>query len=329
MSTAEPAPSDGAATGSRSAGRIIKRWLPLAGVLLLVVLISRLDHAALLEALAEMDPVYAAVGVLVFLFNVWVKGLRWGRLLVAQRIDLPMPEAIRGFFVGAFYGSVTFGRLGELLRVEILTSRGVPLGLGLASCIFDRVLDLAMLLLMGGVFGAWWLGEERLAWTLLAVGVGAIPLVAWGMRRSVAWARTVPETVGGARRTIRELVLGSPPMLRPAPLAEALVWTALGWVGHFGAVLALSWGLGLGVSVAGIVSAGALAALSNLLPISFQGAGTRELIFSLALAREGVTGEQAVALGLCTLGLFVGTTALGGVVALRLAPRSTGTAAEG
>ena len=69
-------------------------------------------------------------------------------------------------------------------------------------------------------------------------------------------------------------------------------------------------------------AATSFAALSGLLPITFQGIGTREAIFVIALGREGVSEERAVLLGLMTVALLLFVSALTGAIGYALARRA-------
>lgn len=303
--------------------------MPLVGFLLLAILVWRLDRQAMAQALRALSPSAIALALGFFFLNVMVKAVRWQRLLVAQDIDVPWVTALLGFFSGSFYGSVTIGRLGELTRADILVQRGVGLGQALSSCLFDRVLDLAALLFVGGVVGAFLLGDERMALTVALALIVAAPLI-WGVVRR--WENATEADDGGGpvgrvariKRVLVDLVRESARLMRPAVLAEAAIWTALGWTGHFATIWALAAGLGLTASKLTLTAAASFAALTTLIPITFQGVGTRELVFAAALAPEGVTQEAAVVLALLAVTVMTGGNILfGGPATLVLSARRT------
>ncbi len=288
--------------------------LPLVGLGLLVWVISRLDHAAMGAALERVSGSFVLMAALVFGINVIIKAVRWRRLLDGQGITLKWGVAVAGFFAGAFYGAVTVGRVGEFLRVGVLTGRGVPFGKALASCVFDRVLDLVTLASVGGMFGAFILGDWQLAAVVGAGLVVGLPFGWWLVMRGAAWASR-----DGGRSTfagIRDLLVASPDLLRGRVLAEAIGWTAVAWIGHFATVWILAAGLGITVSKTLLTAATAFAALSTLLPITYQGVGTRELIFAYALNREAVPKETAVVLALLTITVMLVTTVIMGGLGL-------------
>ena len=305
-----------AAPPPKSTGRVW-RLLPLIGLALLVLVVSRLDLAGLRGALSSLGPGAVAAAGLSFLANVLLKAVRWRRMLAAQSLVVPLWECVAAFLTSAFYGSVTIGRVGELSRVQVLLRRGVSLGSGISSCLFDRLLDLMLVVSVGGLAGAVWLGRpELLAAAVVVLGLGLVLTLVFA-RRGVAAARRMDAPPAGRfARTLYELALGSAPLLRPRPLAEAVAWTVVAWLGYFGAAWILALGMGLEVSAGAVITATATGTLTSLLPITFQGLGTREVVFAVALGREGIAPEVAVALGLCLFAVFLVVTLVSGAVGL-------------
>ena len=79
---------------------------------------------------------------------------------------------------------------------------------------------------------------------------------------------------------------------------------------------ALARGLHLEVPWIVLSAATAVAALTVLLPITFQGVGTRELIFVVALHPFGIAPEAAVLLALLVVTVNLGTTIAVGMFGL-------------
>ncbi|HEX7479522.1 MAG TPA: lysylphosphatidylglycerol synthase transmembrane domain-containing protein [Polyangiales bacterium] len=300
----------------------VPRWrklLPLIGLLVLGWVLWRMDLPAMGRALGRVsvDTVLLASGS--FCANLLLKAYRWQRLLAAQGIRIPLRVAVAAFLSGQFYGQVTLGRAGEFLRVEALLEREVSMGAALASCVFDRLLDLFVVLAAGSVLSALVLGDRRVALLALAMMVVGALAVALGLHWVGAPAEpsgpsNLPQRVLAAMeqrkgivarlaKMIRDMATGMRPMLRPLPLLEASFWSAIAWVGYFGALWQLADGLGLGVSRILLTATAAFAALSALLPVTVSGLGARELIYISVLSTHGVPKESAVVMSL--LHLFV------------------------
>jgi uncharacterized protein (TIRG00374 family) len=304
---AAPAP---AAQPSRAASRL-RKLLPVIGIALLVWVLSRLDSAAFTAALARTSAATLALSAALFSGNVWIKVLRWQRLLRAQAIALPHRVALAAYLSSQFYAQVTVGRVGEFLRIEALLERDVSPGTALASCVFDRLLDVMCVLSTGVCASVLYLGRPRLALVAAAVMLTLAVSAAGLLRlfgRSDAGVLTMPAARSGlgarAARFIHELAAGMRPMLRPRALLEASAYTLLAWCCYFAALFVLGDKLGIAVSRVLLTATAALAALSSLLPVTISGLGARELIYIEMLRAQGVPNETAVALSLSHLAVM-------------------------
>ena len=157
-----------------------RKLLPLIGIGLLIWIISRQDLAQMGQAWLTVPLSTIFVAMLLFSGNLAIKALRWRRLLRFQSIDIPTPGVIAAFFEGQFYGQVSIGRVGEFYRAEALVAHGVPLGEALSSCLFDRLLDVTIVLSLGVVLGAFVVGNWEAAmwarqWSMSGCSSGAEP----------------------------------------------------------------------------------------------------------------------------------------------------------
>lgn len=293
--------------------RGLRKWLPLLGLVLLGWVLSRLERDALLEAFGRVGLGAVALSCLWFGINTAIKVWRWQRLLRSQGIELPHRVALAAYLSSQFYAQVTVGRVGEFMRIEALLERAVRPGTALAACVFDRLLDVCLVLSAGLCASAFWLGDMRVAWAagismLLLCGAGLLALWVLGRPEPTPWLAPLARHRLGARalRFARELAQGVVPMLRPAALSEAVVWTAAAWGFYFAALYALADGLGIDVSRILLTATAAFAALSSLLPITISGLGARELIYIEVLRGRGVPGESAAALSLLHLAVMSG-----------------------
>ena len=295
------------------------RWrkaLPLLGLLLLAWVLSRIDLHALGSAFGRISGRAVLEAALLFAFNLLLKSFRWQRMLVIQDLRLPTPVAIAAFLSSQFYGQVTLGRLGELYRAEALIERGVPLGMALSSSFYDRLLDLALVVLVAAVLGASVFGDWRLAvWAgssmLFLIGFGIAVLRARALSRFSAVARLrafidARKGTPGMLGLGASLAAGLGPLLRPGFLLEAMVWTLVAWFGYFASLWCVAVGMGLVVTPVLLTAGAAFGALSALLPVTISGIGAREVIFMHVLALEHVSAEHAVVLSLLHLSIMMG-----------------------
>jgi len=307
-------------------GSRVRRYLPLLGLLLFAWVISRQNLPALGAALAAVRPGALLQAAGLFGLNMLLKSVRWHRMLQAQRLPLPLPVAMAAFLASQFYGQVTLGRVGELYKAEALTERGVPLGTALSSSLYDRLLDLAAVLLVAAVLATTVLGDARAGavagacMALLMIGglvvLRARSLAAFGpVVRLRAWLEARRGT-RGALGLLVALISGLGPLLRPLFLIEAVAWTAVSWSLYFASVWRVAAGMGIDASPVTLTAASALGALSALLPVTISGLGAREVIFMQVLGPIGVAPERAVVLSLLHLGMMTAVATSVGLLGL-------------
>jgi uncharacterized protein (TIRG00374 family) len=293
--------------------RALRKWLPLFGLVLLAWVLSRLDRVAFAKAFSEISASAVLLSCAWFGGNAWLKVLRWQRLLHSQNIVLPHRVALAAFLSSQFYAQVTVGRVGEFLRIEALLERGVRPATALAACVFDRLLDVFVVLSLGICLGALGLADRRVALAAAAImlmlsALGVWALFVLGRSQPARFLEPLARTRFGAKALnfARELARGVVPMLRPRALSEATFWTLIAWCGYFAALFALADGLGIQVSRILLTATAAFAALTSLLPVTISGLGARELIYIEVLQSRGVSAESAAALSLLHLGVMSG-----------------------
>jgi len=303
-----------------------RRYLPWVGLLLLGWVFSRFDLRAVGDAFGRIRPAPVLQAASLFALNLLLKSLRWQRMLSAQSLRLPARVAVASFFSSQFYGQVTLGRLGELYRAEALIERGVPMGTALSSCVYDRLLDVAAVLVVAAALSASVALNTQAAIAagvgmalLLVLGLGvvraralaALPIVA----RIRAWL-AMRRGTRGALGLLSQVVSGLGPLLRTGMVVVMVLWTVAAWLAYFASLWALAEGMALGASRVGLTASAALGALSSLLPVTISGLGAREVIFMHVLAVEGIAGPRAVVLSLLHLCVMTAVAVVLGVLGL-------------
>lgn len=178
-------------------------------------------------------------------------------------------------------------KAGDFARMYGVSKLGVPGSRAAAGVILARLADLGGLLAV--LAGAWLLaGGAR--WGAVAAPTAAVALVAvvlWAFARS---GRTFGE---GKLAQLAEKLRGVLRATRPRTLAAAFLWAAPAWVLEAGILLLVVRGLGLDVSLAGVVAATCFAVLVATVPLAPGSIGTYEAGMVFALAALGVPAAPA------------------------------------
>ena len=206
-----------------------------------------------------------------------VRAKRWQRLVNLESGPISLLRAGSIYAAGAFLGSFTPGRLGDLAKaVYLYREYCTPWKKALAATLLDRIFDLVILVCVG-LWAVVWLGRvPQWYWLvyglLLLVGV----LFAYICKKAGRWRHMSSKwPLGKAGQFIaesREELLG----LASKASVSSLLLTALAYGCYFCQVILLARVLEIPLSDADVVATIALVGLAAFLPISVAGFGTRE-----------------------------------------------------
>lgn len=251
------------------------------------------------------------------------KTARWNDL--QRAVGLPgssFGRSYLAYFTGLYAGLVTPGRVGEFVRVKFLTDQGAPFGVAMATVLWDRILDVLGLFLLG-VLALWPLaGEFR------GLYLGSLATLALGMLFAVILVRQGPGAAGGLRARVGERLrrfgpvgrlvsagggglLSASRRLRPGVLARGGALTVAGWLIYYLQALLVARALSIPLGVLPLVVSVTAAAVAAFLPVSISGLGTRDAVLVLLFSRLGRPASEAVALSTLILALLVANALLG------------------
>jgi uncharacterized membrane protein YbhN (UPF0104 family) len=288
---------------------------------LLALILARLDLAGLGAALAGIEPAGLITALLLFGVAVVCTGLRWRIGLVLTGVSLAWPANLRAMFGGHCLNMLLFGPAGGDVAKSAAYSRwyGLPLHELLVAAITDRSL---------AALGS--LSFLLLAVALVLAGGAALPsglaLDPSGLARWLAAGAACALVIAGVayrfrhqpflaslgrslRGTIRS-AQGRPGLLATGTLlglcAQLLMSLSMAFALEAVLIAPLDWSATLW--------AFPLITAAAALPTSFGGAGVREAISILLLARYGIPAESLVAAGLVYLVIQLGWASLGALL---------------
>lgn len=281
----------------------------LFGLVLMVILLVALDWRQVVLLYARADPFWLVAACLANLAFYPAKGVRWWGLLTMVGISYPWRRAIPVYMAGSFLGAVTPGRVADLVKASYLhQDLAVPYPRGIVTVVMDRLLDLALLMVIAlAILWAGALGSQYFWPVLLLLGILTLATTLAMWRRSASWLVGLlcrMPAVGG-------LIQGGKPALQMVhdtlssfgdkaillPVALSMVAFALMYGGGY----CLAQGLGLMLGAGQVVYVMTLSNLVVLLPITVAGIGTRDLAMILLFGELGLPPEQALAFSMGTL----------------------------
>jgi uncharacterized protein (TIRG00374 family) len=280
----------------------------------------------ILAVLSGADPVPLVVALMLAVPQAAIRGCRWHVLLRGFRVQIRLTESVAMYAMGMTLGAVSPGKVGDFVKILALRQRGCRLGLAVACNVFDRVLDVAFIVLAGYAgmwyFSQYYASQLRVA-NLAAVAVLVVLALVVLNRRIVAkmGRRLVPERYRPAVADSWNEMVGHFAGRGLTRTLHLMAWTTASWTVQFLAFWLCSVALRLDVPFLYLAACATIVSLSSFVPITVAGVGTRDAVFVLLLGQRGLTSQQSLALSSLVLAVFLTNAAVSYVVSAALGGR--------
>ena len=281
---------------------------------LLAYLLSTTDLGALNERLRAADLVDLLAAVLCFVFMLALATWRWQMLLGALGAPAPMRRLTASYLVATFFNNFLPSNIGgDIVRVRDSKPLTGSMATSLAVVGIDRILGFGALYLLAAVAfvlapaAVRGLAGARVVLLALALLFAFLAYVFFrpGTARwlmsvtrldSIEWAREQFEAVQGAVHAYRARVATIWVAGAASVALQALV------VLYY---LAIARGLGIPLPASAAFLMVPLCTLLQAVPVSFNGWGLREGLFTLYFSQVGLPRPSALAFSLVGAGLMV------------------------
>ncbi|HEX9617393.1 MAG TPA: lysylphosphatidylglycerol synthase transmembrane domain-containing protein [Anaerolineales bacterium] len=279
-----------------SKGKLVRWAGTLVSTALFVWLIARQDWARIWDHLANTPIWLLPLVFLLYFMGQVLNSLRWANLLRAQGLKVPFVEVLKMVLTGAFASNFLPSTIGgDTVRIVSLLRFNASWGVSVASVMMDRLLNVvAMFTILPFsflVFGDPAIFFERIR------GFEAEPLLAGigvANTRVEKYVAKVNRWFGRIWEILRAWVQHPRVLLG----SFALSWSSSFII--FIAIWILARGLEMQVSLYQVMGVMALSYAVNLLPISINGYGVREIALTTLYMHIGASLEQASTLAVVT-----------------------------
>ncbi len=324
-------------------GRRLKAFLKVAfSAGLILFLLTRLDRAELLQQLASAQPAWLLIALALYCAAILLGVVKWQVLVRVQQLQVSYGDLTAFTFTGLFVGNILPTNVGgDVVRALALAQavRGSHEP-AVMSVVMDRLLGLAAFCgaaLVSAVAALFWLTRspqlEAVEFAAVAMLTGIV-LVSAGL----AFSRRVARAFG--------LILDRTWLAKFRPAASRLYHAIHIYRGSTGAMLVnvllsgatlvaatLAWyatarALGLDIPLLYFFLFNPLVTVVLLIPISFNGLGTKEATTVFFFGLIGVPSESAFALSLLFHAIIVVSSLPGGILMLRSRPALEPTAVQ-
>lgn len=292
-------------------------------IVLLTIVLRGTDLTRLWERIKGMNPAWLLLAIAAYVLLMAVSVWRWQRLLHAQHVHVPPRRLAESVWVSQFFNNFLPSNIGgDVFRIADTARAAGSKTLATTVVLVDRGLGLLALLLVAAAgslaataFGVPVPGSEWL-WMMTGAGVvvaapmlGAPHLVS----RLLAPVRRLDRPWLTERASRFEEAFGRF-RAQPSALVAAFFGAVLvhGGIILFYALTARGLSIPLPVLLAAVVVPVSL--VVQMAPVSINGFGVREAVFTYFFTRFGLSADAAVALSLVGTGLIMLQSLAGGVL---------------
>jgi len=159
--------------------KFIKKFMPLIGIIILIYILYAIGIDDILSALGKLkdSPIHIIVAVVLTLPRILLRNLQWQFLLKQQKIFVSYIKSLKIFLIGYFYGAITPGYAGGLMRVPYLKEEtNEPTGKLFVNVFVLSAVNTLLLYFMA-VLGAFVIARQKLPETFI-IEPDLIPLIA-------------------------------------------------------------------------------------------------------------------------------------------------------
>jgi len=279
--------------------------LVVSGVCLYVA-IQNLQPVEVWRAFRQARYIWIAPAVVLYLFALVVRTMRWQALLSSERHIL-LRELLPTMAMGRGANNIYPFRAGEIVRALLLRQRNeVSAVAGLASILVERVFDgltMILFLILAALIGGIPDYLRYVVWAAVAVFGAALALiyavVLWPVpiQRLAEWliARLAPQRFRPRLRDVTgRFIRGFASVKSVLTLTLVLIFSITVWTAETFSYRLLMNSFGFGVDLHHLLLMSSAANLATALPSGPGNLGTFDAPAILVLTRVGVAGNTAI-----------------------------------
>ncbi len=302
----------------------LKKFLPLIGLALFVYIVYSIGLSKISEAFLQVKPSYLLLGAIAISLKPFLESLKWNMILKSQNIKVDFPYVFQVNFISQYYGAITPGKVGSLIKAFYLKKKtNLSLSTTSSSVIIDRLLDLIIVagLSTVGVLilaDAFLIEFNKTLIILVLIIIGSLILLNKNLTRlclKLFYEFLTPKKYKAALRKSFYEFYDSFPKLKKMILPFILtagIWVYMYSIAY---IFALAFAL-TEVPIIPFIAINAIGTIIALIPITVSGLGTREAFLIGTLGVYGAAPEKIVLMSVT--GTIVLTTiyVIGGLICI-------------
>lgn len=282
----------------------MKKFYRLIGIFILIVILSKIDREKTLLQFSKLNFFIFTLVSLLTLPGVFIKACRWRMLLKIQKIDYTSYDSFVSYLGGIFAGIITPGRVGEATRALYLKKdKGVSYTEGLASIFVDRLFDLYLLFLLGGIGILFFFrpGDLKSAFLILSLFLFLAITMIFFLNKNIAEKIAKAGYNSMASGFDNNLFAGrfriffdEVKKITAHQIVMPFFLTVCAYALYFYQCFLLARLASIKINFLEVVSFVSISTIASLLPITILGLGTREACIIYLFSLIGINSENAM-----------------------------------
>ena len=310
--------------------KVYSYLLKSLGVILFLIIISKINFSKLLKILYNYEIVFPLVITILFLiFSYYLKALRWKIICLGYSIKISNSKSFVLFLIGTFLGFTTPGRVGELFRANYISENRNSFQNSLVTVISDRAFDLLSLLILA-IFSSIFLEskyhflkdffvlKENMTFQIIIFSVLMASIIALLLvNKKNSFLKKIKHKIIGLLTNFKAIKVSF------NQLMLMLIYTLLSLIIGYGLFYYLAISIGVKIDFLEILSISILVSFIQLIPVSILGIGTRDITLIYFFHLQGLSTELAVSLSFLVLIANLIATTPGMILFLSYRKKST------
>lgn len=284
-----------------------KYYLKSIGIILFIIIVLRIDFNNLLEPLRHFDLKILLLTVPFFFVLLLMKTYRWLLLVRTQGIsNLNFYKMYLVYLDSYFAGSITPGRIGEMIKYKYISSLGNSFLKSIYSVIVDRLFDVIILFSIGYIGIFYFSSFLKTEIIIVTIFLFCTLLFAFIVYFKHQWFLNIFTHVVNkyTEKNIETIDCDYVVMIKETKKVNLLLisfFSLIAWMLYYFQMFLFARELNINISYLQICLCISISSLFALIPISVSGIGTRDAVLIFLFSALGLPKEEAISLSLMIL----------------------------
>ncbi len=276
----------------------VKKFLPIIGIGIFVYLLIKLDVVKIFREIEKVDLSYLVIVVALVLLFFVTQTTKWFVIARKQKIDVSFGEAFKINLASNFYGFITPAKIGSIIRVDYLKSKG-DTGKGISNFVIDKVLDLSSLFILAIGFGfIFYKGIISSAYLFSIIGIFLLMITfsfifykkgSGKVILKFVYRVLIPSKMKEKSRELFDSFYKDMPSL--GFLSFVFIINLINWIVDYTGMYFMALSLGINIGFIPFLAILPIVTLVGMIPITINGFGTKEVTM---ISLFGLFGVGAV-----------------------------------